>query len=89
MQDPSSLPAALRAPHPARLALGHPRYAEIVARHAAALDAGEAFYRDPATGLWVMTAAQLWQRPCCDHGCRHCPWLDRESRLAAPPDAGA
>jgi hypothetical protein len=81
MSRPSTLPDALRAPHPARLDPAHPRYAELVALHAAALDAGEAFYVDPASGLWVMTAAKLWERPCCDNGCRHCPWVELDTRL--------
>ena len=88
MPSHRELPPALRLPHPSRLAPGHPRRAEILARHGAALDAGEAFYQDPATGLWVMTAQKLWQRPCCDNGCRHCPWIDLEARLrdGTPPE---
>lgn len=78
---PAALPRALWAPHPARLDPAHPRFAELVSLHEAALRAGEPFYLDPATGLWVMTAAQLWRRPCCDNGCRHCPWIDLGPRL--------
>jgi hypothetical protein len=38
--------------------------------------AGEAGYLDPATGLFVMTAAHLADRgTCCDSGCRHCPYV--------------
>ena len=32
-------------------------------------------YFDPTTGLFVMTALTLAARPCCEQGCRHCPWL--------------
>ena len=31
-------------------------------------------YVDPATGYSVFTALQLKTRPCCGHGCRHCPY---------------
>jgi hypothetical protein len=32
-------------------------------------------YLDPATGLFVFTAAYLAARgTCCDSGCRHCPY---------------
>lgn len=41
---------------------------------------GDAGYRDPFTGLFVMTASYLWSRgACCESGCRHCPWLARAS----------
>ena len=67
----------LHEPHPDRLALDHPRRAEILAAHDAALDNGEAGYTDPVTGLFVLTAAYLADRgTCCDQGCRHCPYLD-------------
>jgi hypothetical protein len=75
---PPPLPADRRDPHPDRLAPGAPGYAAIVARHRAALDAGEAGYLDPHTGLYVMTAATHWARgTCCQSGCRHCPYLER------------
>ncbi len=64
-------------PHPVRLAPGDPRYAEILAAHDRALAAGAAFYRDPATGLSVLTADQLAGRgTCCHNGCRHCPYTE-------------
>ncbi|MDE3064303.1 MAG: hypothetical protein KGJ36_01355 [Acidobacteriota bacterium] len=63
------------APHPSRLDPGRPDYAAIIAAHEAAVIAGEATYRDPATGLAVMTATALAQRgACCLGGCRHCPY---------------
>ncbi len=89
MRRRSTLPDALRAPHSERLDPAHPRYAAIVALHEAALEAGEAFYVDPASRLWVMTAAKLWERPCCENGCRHCPWVDLEARLAPESCPGA
>lgn len=64
-------------PSPTRLAPDHPRYDEIIARHDAAVRAGEGTYADPDTGYTVMTAATLIARgDCCDSGCRHCPWVD-------------
>jgi hypothetical protein len=70
-------PRALTEPHPSRLALDHPRRAEILAAHAAALAAGQAGYLDPDTGLFVLTAGFLTGRgTCCDRGCRHCPYVD-------------
>jgi hypothetical protein len=63
-------------PHPDRLALDHPRRADILARHRAAVDAGQAGYTDPDTGLFVLTAAfHLSRGSCCGMGCRHCPYL--------------
>jgi hypothetical protein len=53
-----------------------PRFAEILARHAAAVAAGEPTYWDPATGLSVFTATFLADRGwCCESGCRHCPFV--------------
>jgi hypothetical protein len=73
------LPLAARAldvPHPSRLAAAHPRRAEILAAHAAALAAGRAGYADPDTGLFVLTAGFLADRgTCCGRGCRHCPYV--------------
>lgn len=63
-------------PHPDRLSPSHPRYAEIVAVHTAALDTGEPAYVDPVTGYQVFTADELAARgTCCDSGCRHCPYI--------------
>jgi hypothetical protein len=64
-------------PHPSRLAPDHPRRAEILAAHAAALAADQAGYLDPETGLFVLTAGFLARRGiCCTRGCRHCPYVD-------------
>ena len=66
----------LATPHPGRLAPHHRRFDEIVARHAAAVTAGEPCYADPDTGLTVFTAAFLAERGyCCESGCRHCPFV--------------
>ncbi len=60
-----------------RLAPDAPRRDEILAAHRAALDAGDALYPDPVTGLFVLTARFLADRgTCCTRGCRHCPYLD-------------
>jgi hypothetical protein len=65
----------LTEPHPSRLPRDHPRRDEILAAHAAAMEAGEPGYDDPVTGLWVFTAAYLADRDCCESGCRHCPYV--------------
>jgi len=68
-------PRPLREPHPDRLGVDAPRRDEVLAAHAAALEAGEAGYLDPATGLFVLTALFLADRAtCCERGCRHCPY---------------
>lgn len=66
----------VEAPHPSRLAPGHPRYAEIMALHAAAVASSVPVYRDPASGFTVFTARFLADRGyCCESGCRHCPYV--------------
>ena len=63
-------------PHPSRLAPDDPNRDAIIAAHRRAVDAGEAGYDDPATGLFVFTAVYLAERgTCCDTGCRHCPYV--------------
>lgn len=43
--------------------------------HQRAVAAGEKFYKDPDTGLMVMTEIIHRQRgKCCGSGCRHCPY---------------
>jgi hypothetical protein len=67
----------LDEPHPERLGLDHPDREQILAAHRAAMDAGDAGYIDPATGLFVLTAATLLDNgQCCAQGCRHCPYLE-------------
>jgi hypothetical protein len=66
----------LSEPHPSRLAPDHPRRAEILAAHDAALAHEEDGYVDPASGWWVFSAAHLLDRGhCCENGCRHCPYV--------------
>jgi hypothetical protein len=72
------LDPALLAPHPSRLDPTRSDYEAIAKAHQNAVEAGEAGYADPSTGLFVMTARYLWDRGyCCDQGCRHCPFLVR------------
>ena len=69
-------PDHLVQPHPGRFAPERPDYDACLAAHEAALAAGRAAYPDPATGLYVWTAAYLLDRDwCCDGGCRHCPYV--------------
>lgn len=65
----------LNEPHAERLAPNHPLRREILAAHDKALANGDLGYADPATGLFVLTAAYLADRGyCCTNGCRHCPY---------------
>lgn len=61
-------------PDPARLSSDYSGFAEVMNAHDAALRSGDGMYRDPITGLFVMTAVALAARPCCGNDCRHCPW---------------
>ncbi|TDB74723.1 DUF5522 domain-containing protein [Micromonospora sp. KC721] len=66
----------LAEPHPSRLSPEHPDRERILAAHTAALDAGEAGYLDPGSGLFVLSAGFLARRgTCCGRGCRHCPYV--------------
>jgi hypothetical protein len=68
-------------PHPDRLDPNRSDYGVIMEAHASAVQAGEPGYVDPGTGLFVLTAATLAERgTCCESGCRHCPYLDRDGR---------
>jgi hypothetical protein len=70
-------PRALTEPHPDRLPPDAPGRDGMLAAHEAAMVAGQAGYLDPASGLFVLTAAFLADRgTCCGRGCRHCPYLD-------------
>ena len=67
----------LSVPHDTRLSPDHPHYAAIIAAHDSAMERGDSGYLDPATGLFVMTAACHARRgTCCTNGCRHCPFLE-------------
>ena len=69
-------PADIR-PHPSRCSPSRPDYQEILEAHREAVRLGEACYRDPASGLYVLTAAtHLARGTCCDSGCRHCPYVE-------------
>ncbi|MEI7971025.1 MAG: DUF5522 domain-containing protein [Actinomycetota bacterium] len=58
-----------------RLNPKNPRFDEIQSRHSSAIEAGNPSYRDPASGLTVMTSKFLASRGyCCLSGCRHCPF---------------
>jgi hypothetical protein len=86
MPAPQPLPASLLVPDPGRLDPGRPDHAAILAAHARALQAGEDGYLDPATGLFVLTAAFLWARgSCCNSGCRHCPYVRQAERTGRSP----
>lgn len=75
---PGALPPDRRRPHPRRFGPDHPGFDAAMAAHDEAVAAGLPGYLDPRTGLFVMTAAALWERgTCCDSGCRHCPYLPR------------
>jgi hypothetical protein len=66
----------LSLPAPERLSPQHPLRSEILARHHAAVESGRPTYRDPVSGLSVLTAAFLAGRGyCCASGCRHCPFV--------------
>lgn len=71
------LPVERRLPLTARLDPAHPAYSLVLEAHEAALSADVATYRDPLSGLEVLTAAELWTRGfCCNSGCRHCPFSE-------------
>lgn len=66
-------------PKPDRLDPGDPHFADFMAAHDAALAAGQDGFLDPITGLFVMSAGFLSRRGwCCERGCRHCPYVNRE-----------
>ncbi len=68
---------SLACPHESRLSRDDPNYGEIVEAHATALKEDRSGYLDPATGLFVLSAAFLSSRGyCCDNGCRHCPYVE-------------
>ena len=63
-------------PHSSRLPADAPARDAVLAAHRAAVDAGDAGYLDPSTGLFVFTAAyHLARGTCCENGCRHCPYI--------------
>ncbi len=80
------LPDELVDPAPARLSRAHPAFDRIVGAHRQAVASGAPGYRDPLTGLFVFSAAYLWERGfCCDTGCRHCPYAERRPAGSSTP----
>jgi hypothetical protein len=73
------LPPFRLVPHTDRLdPQARPEFVAVMEAHHRALLAGDAGYFDPASGLFVQTARTLWDRgTCCEHGCRHCPFIER------------
>ncbi len=77
-ERPVGLAPERLVPAPDRLDPARADYVPIIDAHHDAVVAGEAGYFDPGTGLFVQTAATLWDRgSCCQQGCRHCPYVDR------------
>ena len=67
---------AYPTPHPSRLSPTRADYDTIMRAHDIAVAANESTYRDPATGLLVLTVRTHIERgTCCESGCRHCPFL--------------
>ena len=61
-----------------RLPIGDQVRERILAAHRRSVELGLSTYRDPTTGLTVMTAGYLADRGyCCSAGCRHCPYVPR------------
>jgi hypothetical protein len=86
---PAGWDPALLLPHPDRLDLARGGAVEIVEAHEYAVEVGDPTYRDPRTGLLVMTARALWDRgDCCQQGCRHCPWHGGEAQSSNTPGGG-
>jgi hypothetical protein len=65
-------------PHPTRCDPAREDYDAIIEAHDAAVTQGEATYKDPSSGLLVLTVAtHLARGSCCESGCRHCPYLEQ------------
>ena len=62
-------------PHPDRFNEADHGYERAMEAHVNACEAGQQGYQDPVTKLFVMTATYLSDRPCCERGCRHCPYV--------------
>ncbi|HEV3268740.1 MAG TPA: DUF5522 domain-containing protein [Acidimicrobiales bacterium] len=71
------MPSSTPPPHVSRCDPNRDDYEAILAAHEEAVRLGQPSYRDPATGLTVLTVAtHLARGTCCDSGCRHCPYLE-------------
>ncbi len=69
--------AEVRRPHPSRCDPRRSDYEAIIVAHREAVLAGQPTYRDPSSGLMVLTVTSLLERnSCCESLCRHCPYLD-------------
>lgn len=67
----------IERPHPSRCSPTRHDYDAIIRAHDEAVLRGEPSYRDPATGLTVLTVVTHRERgTCCGSGCRHCPWVE-------------
>lgn len=63
-------------PHRSRCSPERDDYNAIILAHEEAVRNGEASYRDPGTGLVVLTVTTHLDRgSCCESGCRHCPYI--------------
>jgi hypothetical protein len=63
-------------PHVSRCDPSRDDYDAIIAAHELAVALGEPTYRDPSSGLSVLTVAtHLARGTCCESGCRHCPYV--------------
>ena len=77
-REPTPLPEHIRVPHPARFRPDRADYEVVLTLHEEAVRRDVDGYLDPSTGAWVFTARFLEERGyCCEHGCRHCPWVER------------
>ncbi|MFY9782248.1 MAG: DUF5522 domain-containing protein [Acidimicrobiales bacterium] len=71
------MPETTPRPHPSRCDPTRSDYTAIIRAHEEAVAKGSPSYRDPSTGLYVMTVAtHLARGTCCESGCRHCPYLE-------------
>lgn len=58
--------------------------------HDLACERGELMYKDPESGLYVMTSYHLARRSrCCASGCRHCPFSKEKQDAAGRPPVPA
>ncbi|MBU6233229.1 MAG: hypothetical protein KJS64_03165 [Acidobacteria bacterium] len=65
------------APHITRLSPSRADYDAILHAHQRAVVSGSPTYRDPSTGLVVLTVSTHLERgECCGSGCRHCPFVE-------------
>lgn len=64
-------------PHVSRLSPRRADYIDVLRAHEDAVKSGLPTYRDPTTGLVVLTVSTHLERgDCCGSGCRHCPYIE-------------